>query len=105
MPLPIEIIGLGRNDLTIVWDEGHEGKYLVRDLRLRCRCALCVEEMTGRPLLDPSKVPDLVTIETMELVGSYGIQIRFSDQHSTGIFRFDDLINRCPCARCSNAAK
>ena len=31
-----------------------------RDLRLACRCALCIEETSGRPLLEPSTVPDNV---------------------------------------------
>jgi DUF971 family protein len=100
MPLPLEIIGLHKTTVTIVWDEGHEGTYDARDLRLRCRCAHCVEEMTGRPLLDPNKVPDLIKVEGMELVGAYGLQIRFSDSHATGIFRFDDLLGRCPCDAC-----
>src|SRR5262249_2382869 len=100
MPLPIEIVGLGQDRVRIVWDEGHEGVYAARELRLRCRCGFWVDEMTGAPRLDPKTVPDEVRVAAMELVGTYGLQIRFSDGHGTGIFRFADLLARCPCAAC-----
>ena len=91
MPLPIEIVGLNQSALRIVWDEGDEQTFDVRDLRLACRCAHCVHEMTGQRLLDPATVPPVVTATAIELVGSYGMQITFSDGHNTGIFRFRDL--------------
>jgi ATP-binding protein involved in chromosome partitioning len=91
MPLPIELIGLGRPELHIVWDEGDESTYPARALRLACRCARCVDEFTGRPLLDPNSVPESVTIAGMRLAGNYGVHIAFSDGHDTGIYRFGDL--------------
>ena len=100
MPLPIEIVGLGRPEVRVVWDEGHEGIYPVRGLRLRCRCAHCVDELSGAPLLDPAKIPAEVLASRIELVGTYGIRIDFSDGHGTGIFRFQDLFDACPCEAC-----
>ena len=91
MPLPIELVGLGSRELRIVWDEGDELTLPVRALRLRCACAHCIEEMTGRKLLDPAKVPGDITITRMELAGNYGVQIAFSDGHDTGIYRFAEL--------------
>jgi ATP-binding protein involved in chromosome partitioning len=91
MPLPIEIVGLGKDQVTIVWDEGRESRFGARELRLRCRCAACVDEMSGAPTLDPATVPSDVKVAGMELVGNYGVQIRFTDGHSTGIYRFADL--------------
>ena len=52
-------IGLIRRDprtLSILWGDGHRDDLDVRDLRLSCRCALCIEEMSGRKLLDPKTV-------------------------------------------------
>jgi DUF971 family protein len=100
MPLPIEIVGKGRRDVRVVWDEDHEGVYDARALRLACRCAHCIHEFTGEALLDPATVPDDVSVVDMSLVGAYGLQITFSDKHATGIYRFADLLARCPCAAC-----
>lgn len=100
MPLPIEIVGLGREEVTLVWDEGHEARFDARALRLRCGCAYCIDEMTGRPLLDPATVPEKIHVKTLELVGNYGVQIGFSDGHDTGIYRFNDLYRECPCDHC-----
>ncbi len=34
-------------------------------------------------------------------IGSYAIQISFTDGHSTGIYSYDHLRNICPCAECA----
>lgn len=103
MPLPLEIIGLNRPEITLVWEDEHRTTYTARELRLICRCAHCVEEMSGRPLLDPTKVPAELTIRAMELVGSYAIHVTFSDGHNTGIFHFRRLREGCPCPSCERA--
>ncbi len=87
-------IGLRRTNprtLSVLWEDGRKGDFDVRDLRLACPCALCVEEMSGRPLLDPSKVrPDIAPV-TLTSVGSYGITIKWNDGHSTGIYSYESL--------------
>jgi ATP-binding protein involved in chromosome partitioning len=103
MPLPLEIIGLHRPDVTFVWEDDHRSIWSARDLRLRCRCAMCIEEMTGVPLLDPGKVPADVVATGMELVGQYAVAIRWSDGHQTGIYNFRDLRAGCPCLECAAA--
>jgi ATP-binding protein involved in chromosome partitioning len=101
MPMPEEIVGLLRSTITIKWADGHETKYRARDLRLGCRCAACVEETSGRPILEPSTVPDNVRAKAINLVGQYAIAIDWSDGHSSGIYNFRDLRARCPCAECT----
>ena len=87
--------------LRIEWDErGHEGFYPARALRLACPCAACVEEMSGRPILDPATVARDVRPVSVSLVGAYGLRIGWSDGHSTGIYTFEQLLAGCPCARC-----
>jgi DUF971 family protein len=101
MPMPEEIVGLLRSKITLKWPDGHETVYPARDLRLRCRCASCVEEMSGAPLLDAAKVPENVRAQRIELVGQYAMQIFWTDGHETGIYGFRELRAGCPCADCA----
>src|SRR5262245_55372231 len=91
MPMPLEIVGLGKPDVRFVWDEGVEDTWTARELRLRCTCAHCISEVTGEALLDPTTVADDITGQDMHLVGNYGVGILFSDGHGTGIYRFREL--------------
>lgn len=89
--MPLEIVGLGKTEVRFVWDEDEEDVWSARDLRVRCTCAYCQSEITGERLLDPSTVPEDLTVTHMELVGNYGVGIHFSDGHTTGIYRFSAL--------------
>ena len=60
MPMPDEIVGLLRSKITFKWSDGHETIYPARHLRLACRCAMCIEETSGRKLLEPATVPPQV---------------------------------------------
>ncbi len=87
-------IGFRRRDartVSVLWENGNKNDFDVRDLRLACRCAMCVEEMSGRPLLDPKSVRPDVTPRTITSVGNYAITINWNDGHSTGIYSFDRL--------------
>ena len=101
MPMPDEIVGLLRSKITFKWPDGHESAYPARLLRLSCRCAACIEEMSGAPLLDPTTVPESVRAKRIDLMGQYAIQIGWSDNHDTGIYNFRDLRRNCPCATCA----
>jgi ATP-binding protein involved in chromosome partitioning len=101
MPMPVEIVGLLRSTVTITWEDDHVTVYPARELRLRCRCAMCIEEMTGQPLLDPKTVPSEVRAKSIRVVGQYAINIEWSDGHSTGIYNFRDLRANCPCEACT----
>jgi ATP-binding protein involved in chromosome partitioning len=78
--------------LTIEWEKGAPPvHHAARALRLACPCAECVEEMSGRPLLRPESVPLDVAPRSVQLVGTYGIRVLWSDGHSTGIYTFESL--------------
>ncbi|WP_372366636.1 DUF971 domain-containing protein [Candidatus Uabimicrobium sp. HlEnr_7] len=91
--IPKEVTRANDHDIKIIWSDDCESIFVARDLRLRCQCAQCVEEMTGRKLLDPITVPLDVKPNEIKLVGRYAIQIWWSDGHGSGIFPFVFLRN------------
>ena len=87
-------IGFLRRDprtLSILWEDGHRDDFDVRDLRLACHCALCVEEMSGRKLLDPKTIRSDVSPRQIVSIGNYAIRFDWSDGHNSGIYAFNDL--------------
>ena len=91
---PITPVGLRRRDprtLSILWQDGQRHDYDVRDLRLACPCAGCVDETTGRLRLDPKTVRQGVAPRVISSVGSYAINIAWDDGHSTGFYSFGFL--------------
>jgi ATP-binding protein involved in chromosome partitioning len=87
MELPLEIIGLNKPAVRIVWDEGDEDVWTARELRIKCVCANCQSETTGARLLDPEKIPQDLIVTDIHFVGNYGLGMHFSDGHTTGIYR------------------
>ncbi len=73
------------------WEDGLERALAVRALRLACPCALCVHEVTGKPLLDPAGVAADVGLQDMQPVGNYAYRILFSDGHDSGIYTLERL--------------
>ena len=60
-------------------------------LRVSCQCALCVNEFTGQPILNPDSVPDDISVESVAPLGNYAIGIVWSDGHSSGIFSWEHI--------------
>jgi DUF971 family protein len=86
--------------LRIVWRDGHLTELEPLALRLACRCAGCIDEFTGKPILDPSRVaPDVYPLEIRH-VGRYALAFRWSDGHDTGIYPFELIREICPCPEC-----
>jgi ATP-binding protein involved in chromosome partitioning len=81
----------GPRQLAIRWGDGRESLLDVREVRLACGCAICIDEWTGEERLDPGSVPDDVHPLRIEPVGRYAIQIAWSDGHETGIYPYRRL--------------
>jgi ATP-binding protein involved in chromosome partitioning len=74
--------------LAIIWKDGFESRYKTRDLRLKCPCAQCVDEMTGKIILVSKLVPHDVHPASINPIGRYALRIHWSDGHDTGIYPF-----------------
>lgn len=59
-----------------------------RKLRLSCACALCVDERTGKKILQESQVPESIHALEVTPIGNYAVGIRWSDGHSSGIYPY-----------------
>ena len=89
---PPEAIDVGpAGELRILWPGGPEVTIPAVRLRDLCPCAGCVEEGTGRKMLDPATIPADIRPVDVQAVGNYAIQIHWSDGHSTGIYTWQVL--------------
>ncbi len=52
-------------------------------LRRQCRCAMCVEEFTGRQLLRPEDVPESIKPVEIGAVGNYAVGVTWIDGHKS----------------------
>ncbi len=86
-------------ELGIVWEDGHESYYPGHLLRCACGCAHCVEEMSGRKILEDAGVARDVRVVELHPVGNYAISIKWSDGHDTGIYSYANLRKLCPCCK------
>jgi DUF971 family protein len=102
--------------VDITWADGHLSHYDFPYLREACPCATCNDErekknaaphnssvpaITSSPLLPMFKPK--ARAQSATSVGSYAIQINFSDGHNTGIYSYEQLRMICPCDACAAA--
>jgi len=93
-------IKVADGQLLILWNDGHASRTALRDVRLACRCAACVDEWTHQSLLVPERIPADIKPTAIDVVGAYAVHITWSDNHSTGIYSYDNLRVLCNCDDC-----
>ena len=91
---------LARDDLYILWKDGHESRYPFFMLRDSCPCASCIDEMTGEKTLKTTEIPSNIRIRQSEYIGNYALRINWSDGHNTGLYSFKYLRALCACSIC-----
>ena len=62
-------------------------------LRRRCRCAHCVEEFSGRPLLKPESVSESIYPTAFQPMGNYAVAITWSDGHNSSIYPYETILD------------
>jgi DUF971 family protein len=88
--------------LEIAWNTERICRYPLSELREACPCAEC---RGGHQYMgaahDPANLLDLKPkrsyhITDLQMVGNYGIQPVWDDQHHTGIYTWEYLYRLCP---------
>ena len=89
---PPESVELGeKGELVIFWSGCPRVAIPAVQLRDQCPCASCIDEGTGRKILDPSKIPADIRPLQVTGVGHYALKIQWSDGHDTGIYTWETL--------------
>lgn len=107
MTYPISIERDEYGAIRITWDDQAQTMWTPLELRQRCPCATC-REKKREPVERPRPTPRLpvitaaetrpLRIESMQPIGNYAYNIRFSDGHASGIFTFEILKKQRPFA-------
>jgi len=92
---------VGREALQVRWADGHESTLPLALLRRNCPCAKC-RTLRSRVSLQVLTTPAPDRLEVLEVapVGFYALRIRWSDEHSAGLYPYTLLRSLCPCAGC-----
>lgn len=77
--------------LELTWDDQRVSRLQYHTVRGECPCASCRDEWTGKRILDPATLPRDLKIEGMEPIGNYAVRFTWSDNHSSGLFTWEQL--------------
>lgn len=83
-------------DIVIRREEtGEEQRIWPAVLRRLCACALCIDELTGKPLLDPTTVSESIKPLRIAQVGNYAFEVDWSDGHPS-LYPFARIVKEWP---------
>lgn len=85
---PMEV-GVAGSELAVTWDDGWRTLVGLKYLREHCPCAGCVDEWSGKRMLNPASIRDDIHPLQLSPVGRYALQITWSDGHASGIYSWD----------------
>lgn len=80
-----------RQAFELTWPNSAAVSVPFKELRAQCPCASCVDEFTGKRILNPETIPADIRPEKMGFVGNYSLKIHWSDGHSTGLYTWGHL--------------
>ncbi len=78
-------------ELVIDWSDGRRDRLPMLLVRARCPCASCVDEWSGKRLLNVTTLQPDVAARRLTEVGRYAVQVGWSDGHDTGIYSWELL--------------
>jgi DUF971 family protein len=91
-PSPTEVELDRASGLTLTWPDGTTDRFDLEELRFNCPCAGCRgRREQGLDAWPTPGAPLPLPAESAELVGAWGMQIRWNDGHETGIYAWSML--------------
>jgi DUF971 family protein len=87
---PTEVELDREHGLTLVWPDRTVTRFALEDLRRNCPCAECRERREHGEVPGPPAGSRIRAIGA-ELVGAWGLSIRWDDGHETGIYAWSIL--------------
>jgi DUF971 family protein len=82
--------------IEIRWADGAVTTHPTSWVRFKCGCAHCVDEWSGRQVLQPNQIPADIHPTSAEPVGNYAVRIAWSDGHDTGYYPLENLRSMPP---------
>ena len=79
------------DELLIEWKDGSATRIDWLELRYRCPCASCLDEITNERLVRRHEIKAGIRPANSEYVGNYALRIFWNDGHDTGIYTFRSL--------------
>ena len=96
-------VDLEADTLVVVWADEHVSQFELVELRQSCSCAQCRElRMRGEAVWPQQGAPETLEVTGAELVGGWGLSLRWNDRHETGIYRWETLRSSCGCELCAH---
>lgn len=77
--------------VSVAYPDGRQKRIPNRDLRLNCMCALCVNEITGKKIIDANKIRPDIAPKGITPLGNYAVGIAWNDGHASGIYPYSLL--------------
>jgi DUF971 family protein len=80
-----------RSSLEVIWNTGGFSRFGADQLRAACRCAECTHARRGGVFASAIGL----VISRVDLLGSYALNLQFSDGHARGIYPWAFLYELC----------
>jgi Mrp family chromosome partitioning ATPase/DUF971 family protein len=77
--------------ISLDWSDGTRLVVCNRDLRMSCRCAVCVDEMTGKQISRDKDISADIAATDITALGNYALGIAWNDGHSSGIYPYSTI--------------
>lgn len=91
-PTVVDILLERDRAMTLVFDDGVTCEFPLGELRASCPCAACRGwRERGEVAWPRPGQSDTISVVDAELHGAWGISIRWSDGHNTGIYPWSNL--------------